>query len=392
MPNSAFVLAISGGPTPVANASIVGACRELQSAPGVGPVLGARFGLEGILNEHYLDLSALSPRQLAELARTPGAALGSSRYRPSDEELERAVQALGRLEVRWLVVVGGNDSAHAMHRLHEAAAARNVPLGIVGVPKTVDNDLPHTDHCLGYGSAARMVALAVRGTARDTSAMRGTDPVKVIEVAGRNSGWLAAAAALGRRGPDDAPHLMYLPERPRALRRMVAEVGDVLQTAGFAVVVLSENQKGPDGGPLAGGETIAVDPYGHPYQESPGVALARALREDLGVNARAERPGNILRSLSGMQSAADLRESLAAGADAARRALAGESDVSVVIERPPGAKYEAHLAAVPLAWLAGQERRLEPEFIAPSGTDVTPAFLRYARPLVGRLPPVVDFV
>jgi 6-phosphofructokinase 1 len=385
--NGNLVVAQSGGPTPVINASLTGVLLTARER-GL-PVLGARFGFEGLLAQDYIDLTSLSARRLAVLARTPAAALGSSRYRPTEAEIDRVVRDLEEREVRWLVMIGGNDSADVMHRIHQAAAARGQSLAVVGVPKTVDNDLPGMDHTPGYGSAARAVALFVRGTALDTSSMRRTDPVKIVEVAGRNSGWLAAGATLGRQHPEDAPQVVFLPERPRSLDHMVDEIKAALDRAGHAVVVICENQHDQSGAPLAGSEAVRTDPYGHAYHESPGQALIGAVRERLGVVARYERPGSMLRSLSGAQSKTDLEEAEGAGVEAAWLALAGASDIMVAIQREPSVEYRVRFDTVSLTSVAGQERLLPDAFIAASGTDVTPAFLDYARPLIGSPLPAI---
>jgi 6-phosphofructokinase 1 len=365
----------------VINGSLVGAVRAARA--NGRSVLGARFGFEGILGAGFVDLGAYGDADLDVLARTPAAALGSSRHRPDEAELKLALQQLRTRGVAVLVMIGGNDSAETMHRVHLAARGQGDPLAVVGVPKTVDNDLPGMDHTPGYGSAARMNALFVRGTALDTAAMRRSDPVKVVEVAGRDSGWLAAATALAREAEGDPPHVIFLPERPRPLEQMLQEVGAALEHAGYAVVVISENQRDDRGEPLAGGDAVFTDAYGHPYHESPGQALVRAARERLGVNARYERPGSIGRSLPGGESEVDRQEAEAAGGEAVRLALAGVSDVMVSIERSPGADYMVRLGTVPLTEVAGRERRVPDGFIAGSGIDVTSAFLGYVRPLIG---------
>jgi len=378
------VIAQCGGPTAVVNASLVGAfmAARAQSEP-VG-VLGARFGFEGILQADYVDLSILSDEDLRALERTPGAALGSSRYRPTDAQIEQAVIDLVGREVASVVAIGGNDSADTLHRIHQAAQRFGRPVGVYGVPKTIDNDLVRMDHSPGYGSAARYIALAVREAGVDTSAMRRTDPIKIVEVMGRNAGWLAAASALAREAPDDPPHLIFLPERPRPLAQMIDEVGAAYRRRGWVVVVLSENQRDDADQPLAGGGPIHVDPHGHSYHESSGAHLARQVQSQLGLRTRYERPGSLQRTSVAALSETDLREAGEVGREAMRRALAGETDAMVGIQRVAAtATYAVALNAVPLGEIAGRERRLPDEFIAATGTGVTEAFLDYARPLIG---------
>jgi len=383
-----MVVAQSGGPTAVVNASIVGALRAAKANGRVERVLGARFGFEGILAGDYSELDPLSETEIARLARTPGAGLGSSRHRPTEDELERTLDNLGTLGVRWLAIVGGNDTADALHRLHNAASDRGQSLSVVGIPKTIDNDLPCMDHAPGYGSAARFLALAARETALDTAGMQRTDPIKVLEVMGRNAGWLAASTALAASA-GQPPDVIFLPERARSLAQMLEEIGAVHGSRGWALVVISENQCDDSGRPLAGEAALHVDAYGHGYHESPGLYLARAVQQELGLRARYERPGSLQRTWTATISDVDVEEAAAAGAEAARLAIAGESDVMVTIERVSNKPYGVRFGTAPLERIAHQERLLPDQFIAASGIGVTEAFIEYARPLIGgELPPV----
>jgi 6-phosphofructokinase len=372
----------SGGPTAVVNASLTGAIRAAKHA-GVSAVFGARFGFEGVLARDYVNLSELSEEHLDQLGRTPGAGLGSSRHRPTDAQIRDALACLVRDDIRWVLAIGGNDTAETLHRLHELARESGAALAVVGIPKTIDNDLPRMDHCPGYGSAARYLAVSVREAGIDTAAMRLTDPIKIIEVMGRNSGWLAAASTLARESPGDAPQVVFLPERPRAVRQMVEDVAAAQRANGWCVVVISENQRDEAGQPLAGGEPVHVDAHGHPYYASAGAHLARAVQSELGLRSRYERPGSLQRTSALAISVTDASEAMAAGAEAARRALAGESDIMVAIQRDPGPGYAVSLGSVALADVARAERRLSEPFIAESGIDVTADFLEYAGPLIG---------
>jgi 6-phosphofructokinase 1 len=214
--------------------------------------------------------------------------------------------------------------------------------------------------------------------------MRRTDPIKVLEVMGRNAGWLAAGSALGRESAGEAPHLIFLPERPRSLDQMIEEVHAAYLRAGWALIVLCENQQDHAGRPIAGDVVVHTDPHGHPYYESAGAHLAREVQSRLGLRARYERPGSLQRTSAAALSDVDVREAEQVGTEAVRRALAGESDEMVGIQRAATASsYQIALNAVPLAEVSNSERRMPDEFIAPSGTDVTEAYLAYARPLIG---------
>ena len=343
-----------------------------------------RHGIQGLLESDLVDLSSRPPSFVDRLKRTPSAILGSCRYRLRDEDVERALSALRRLGARYFVYIGGNDSADTTHRLAVAARAADYDLRCVAVPKTVDNDLVETDHCPGYGSAARYLAVSTMEACRDTEAMRLSDPIKLIEVAGRHAGWLAAASALGRRAPDEGPHLVYVPERPVGAERILGDVAEAYRAFGHVVLVLSENQPEPAGGVLgSGGEPRHVDPFGHAYFDSPAQFLVRAIGDELGLRARWEKPGTIQRTSIAHRSHTDADEALAVGRAAARLAIEGVSDVMVVVRRESDAPYRSALGTAPLATIANAQRALPPAFIGEPAAGPTEAFRRYAEPLLG---------
>ena len=383
-----LIILQSGGPTAVVNSSLVGAIRAARSA-GVLGILGARFGMEGILASRYADLTGLPDARLDLLARTPGAALGSSRYRPDDAETERAVSLLVGQNVRWLVAIGWSTiRRNRSHRLHGVAQSKGAPLAVVAIPKTIDNDLPGMDHCPGYGSAARYLALAVREAAIDTAAMRRTDPIKIVEVMGRNAGWLAAAGALAREPSGDAPQVIFLPERPRSMAQMLEDVASAHRANGWAVVVISENQRDDEGRPPL--------PVVIPYTWMPmGIRTTKARAHTW--RGRSSCTWGFARAMSAGQPAThlgrgDLGGGCSRGRDGGRRGgrlcLSDVSDQMVALQRAESKKYAVSLGTVPLRLVAHQERLLPDELIAESGVDVTQAFFDYAQPLIGGpLPP-----
>ena len=263
----ALVVGQSGGPTAVINRSLLGIIRAALAAGPTGrPDRRAAATASKGCSPSSSSTSATSrPGFLDALADTPSSILGSCRYRLRDEDLDRALAALRKLDAGYFLYIGGNDSADTTHRLAEAARATGYDLTCVGVPKTVDNDLVEMDHCPGYGSAARFLALAAMEASRDTEAMRRSDPVKILEVAGRHAGWLAAASSLGRRAPDEGPHLVYVPERPVSPESILADVDATYTAYGHVVIVLSENQPDPDGHVIgSGGQPRYTDAFGHP--------------------------------------------------------------------------------------------------------------------------------
>jgi 6-phosphofructokinase 1 len=374
----------SGGPTAVINASLAGVVEQALGSGAFGRVLGMRNGVQGALQGRLADLSGLDHAALDRLAGTPSAALGSCRYKLKVGDLEQLVALCAAENVQAFVYIGGNDSADTTRRLGEAAAQAGHPLRVIGVPKTIDNDLAGTDHCPGYGSAARFVAQTTRETAWDTWAMRGTDPIRLVEVMGRHAGWLPGAAWLAHEQADDAPHLVYVPEHPVTEEQVIEDVRAVYERLGCCVVVLCENQSQPDGQVLgAQGTPRWVDPFGHAYFDSPAQFLTQQLQAALGVRARYDKPGTIQRMATAYASTVDRAEARLVGRTAVRYASEGRSGVMVTLERTGDAPYTVTTGEVDLAIVANQERRLPPEYVNAAGNGMTAAFETYARPLIG---------
>jgi ATP-dependent phosphofructokinase / diphosphate-dependent phosphofructokinase len=268
--------------------------------------------------------------------------------------------------------------------LAERARAVGYELACIGVPKTVDNDLVGMDHSPGYGSAARFLALAAMEVSRDTESMRRSDPVKILEVAGRHAGWLAAAAALGRRTPDEGPHLVYVPERPVSVESILEDVGTTFEAYEHVVIVMSENQPGPDGNVIgSGGQATFRDAFGHSYYDSPAQTVANQIRRELGLRARYERYGTLQRMSIACRSETDAAEALAVGREAVRLALDGHTDLVAVLQRQSDDPYHCTLGTASLVEVANAQRLLPPEMVPEPRTGPTPAFRRYAEPLLG---------
>ena len=373
----------SGGPTTVLNASLVGAVRAARGGSSFRRVLGARCGVEGILNGSFIDLTELPDRRLDRLLRTPSAALGTTRLRPDDAQIEQVLEILLKQGIEAVVGIGGNDTADTSHRLSRMAAQRGADLRVVNVPKTIDNDLYGTDHALGYGSAARFIALAVRDAAFDTRAMAAIYPVKIVEVMGRNAGWLAAAGTLAFQG-NLIPPLVCMPERPlESLEDLSARVNARIQEDGSAVLVVPETMRWSNGEHVAGGQPQWVDTFGHPYYGGAGSMLAHALSVTLHVRARYDKPGTIARMAMNAVSEVDLDEALQSGREAVRRLDAGVTGVMISLERHADDPYAIRFGAVDLDVVANRERRMPESMIDASGTGVTGEFRDHALPLLG---------
>ena len=330
-----------------------------------------------------IDLTGRSQRSWRAVARTPGASLGSSRRRLTHEDASVVLEVLDARNVGYCFIIGGNDSADTGLGISREAQRAGYDLTVVCVPKTIDNDLVLTDHTPGYGSAARFVAMATAGAGRDAEAMGRAAPVTVIEVMGRDSGWLAASAALAKAEERDAPHVVCVPETAVDEDEFTATMESACASYGFAVAVVAENARGPDGGPLGGSkEPWYVDDFGHQYFDGPGQHLAGLVGRRLGVRARYEKPGTIQRSMSGVVSRTDAREAEVVGRAAVRAALDGQGDVMVTLERLPGSRYACETGLAPLSEVAGKVRQM-PEGYIGNRFSVTSAFIDYARPLIG---------
>jgi 6-phosphofructokinase len=373
----------------VINASLAGVISQARTT-GYERVIGMRHGVQGALRGALVDLSELDDQALARLKRTPSSALGSCRHKLGAGDVDKIVALCQQEKVDTFVYIGGNDSADTAHQIDQAARASGMDLRVVAVPKTIDNDLPETDHTPGYGSAARFLAQVTRETALDTLAMRTTDPIRLIEAMGRHAGWLPGAAWLARQTADDAPHLVYVPERPREVERMVADVRAVYTANGWCVVVLCENQPTPDGRVIgAVGEPRWIDAFGHAYHDSPAQWLALRLQAELGVRVRFDKPGTIQRMATAYVSTTDRAEAELVGRTAVKLAATGASDVMVTLEREPNLEYRVHTGTCPLEVVANQQKRLPDEFIAASGNGMTDVFVAYATPLIGE--PLPEF-
>ena len=384
-----MVIAQSGGPSMVINQSLVGAVLEARGSARIGRILGARHGILGILGNDYIALRKPSVKKLEAIAGTPSSALGSCRRKPDAADCRAIFEAFRARNVGYFFYIGGNDSADAARIVAEEAEKAGYPLVVYHIPKTIDNDLRSCDHTPGFGSAARFVATAIRGDDLDNRALEG---VKIDIIMGRDAGFLTAASALARVRPDDGPHLIYLPEVPFSEDKFVRDVKAALKKYGRCVCAVSEGIRGRDGVPigakLGSGET---DSHGNVQMSGTGAlgdALAKVLKTKAAVKrVRADTFGYLQRSFPGIASKVDQAEGRAAGAAAVRAALAGKlAKGTIAIVRRPGRKYKVAFAPVPIQEAAKYTRSVPKAFIAKNGHDVTPAFLAYARPIVGELP------
>ncbi len=379
-----LIVGQSGGCTAVINATLAGVLDQATAEPGVNGIYGMLNGVQGLLDGDVVDLRAQSADTLSRLRATPSAALGSCRFKPDEDQCQRILEVLRRLEIRYFLYIGGNDSADTSSRLGRLAQESGYELCVVGLPKTIDNDLPFTDHCPGYGSVARYLAISTLEAGLDTEAMRRFDPVKIIEVMGRDAGWLAAGAALGKREDADAPHLIYFPERHLEVDRFLDDVQSVYDRLGYVVAVVPERITDPRGQVVArSAEPTFVDAFGHAYFDSPAAYLVQEVQARLNLRARFDKPGTLQRMSMPLASEADLGEAYLCGRAGVTHALRGESGAMVTLVREAGETYRCGTGLAPLDDVANSVKLMPPEFINDQGNFITPSFLEYARPLIG---------
>lgn len=375
------LLAHGGGPTPVLNASLAGVVEEARKHDEISGLYGAVHGLQGVLEEHFVDLFAQSEEMLNRIAATPASALGTSRQRLDDAEIERLLKAFRTHNVRRFFYAGGNGSMGTAWQIACAARFAAYDLQVIGIPKTIDNDLAETDHTPGYATAARFFACAVRDIGADNRSLPGQ--VEFVEVLGRNAGWLVAATSLARREPDAAPHLIYLPERPLPLERLLDDVDRVYRRLNRCVVAVCEGQLDDHGEPF--GADVRPGSRGK-LAMNLGHRLAILVAERLKLRARSEKPGLLGRSTGGEAAPFDRTESRLCGRAAVRAACNGASAAMVTLIRQPGPEYAISTGLAPLERVAVIERLFPAEWINRAGNDVLPPFEDYARPLIGAIP------
>jgi ATP-dependent phosphofructokinase / diphosphate-dependent phosphofructokinase len=378
-----LIIGQSGGATAVINASLVGTIEAAFQEGQINNIYGMLHGIEGFLKEDIIDLRQQSADILTGVLHTPSAALGSCRYKLQEHDPERVIDLLRKYNIRYLVYIGGNDSADTAQRLAEAARYVGYELQAISVPKTIDNDLPFTDHCPGYGSAARFIAMATMDSTLNTIAIPEHYPVKVIETMGRNAGWLAAASALGKRDDVDPPHIILMPEQAFNAQRYLEQVEAVYRRIGYVIVVVSEALRDEHGEPLGAVGQAGNDAFQHPLLSGAAQYLVDLVKQHLNLRARFDKPGDLQRMASHSISHTDQQEAYLVGKMAVQALLAGESDKMVTLVRHTEPTYYCTTGLVTLAKIANVQQLMPAEFLDESKTMVTRAFYDYALPLIG---------
>lgn len=393
------VIGQSGGPTSVINQSLVGVIERVSQAPHIKQLLGARHGVRGIINDQFIDLGKASRDLLERIARTPAAALGSTRDKPDHAYCEKIFASFRKHDVRYFFYIGGNDSADTARIVNDLAKKENYELRTFHIPKTIDNDLRVHDHTPGYGSAARFVAAAVMGDDCDNKSLPG---IKVDVVMGRNAGFLTAASVLARRRDGDGPHLIYVPEAPLSEEKFLADVDAAYTQYGRCVIAVSEGVAQPDGKTWAEhmSDNLDKDAHGNIQLSGSGALgdflaslITRKIQPKGGkkLRVRADTFGYLQRSFPCLTSDTDAAEARLVGQKAVEYANnPANAEGSIAMRRLPGAHYHIETFLTPLSTVARETKHMDAQYIE-NGNNISQAFIDYAAPLVGVLPRLGSF-
>jgi 6-phosphofructokinase 1 len=397
-----LLVAQSGGPTSVINASLAGVIQEAGRHDCIEEIYGGANGILGILNEELIDINDERARTIDGLKYTPAAALGTCRYKidfkkkaeKAAKDMDRLFQVFEAHNIRYFAYIGGNDSQDTSHKIHEEAVKRNYAMRVIGVPKTIDNDLPHTDNCPGYGSVVKYNATTVIEVGLDVGAMATDDgSCCIIEVMGRSAGWIAAGTVLAKRGnPANPPHIILLPELPFEEEKFLAKVKETVEAYKYCIVVVGEGIKDTSGQEV-GADKTRLDSFGHPVLAGAAEELKEMVQGKLKTKTRTVLLGYAQRAAAHCASLTDATNAFACGEAAVRAAISGESGhmVKIVRDAQPDGSVKWSTALQPLADIANVEHFIPLDWISEDGYLPNEKFVAYAQPLIlGEVKPPVE--
>jgi ATP-dependent phosphofructokinase / diphosphate-dependent phosphofructokinase len=385
-----LLVAQSGGPTAVINASVAGVIREAGKHGLIEEIYGGLNGIHGILNEDLIDLNEEKNSAIEGLKYTPGAALGTCRYKIDfKKKPENAARDMDRLfevfqahNIRYFFYAGGNDSQDTSNQIHHEAVKRNYEIRVIGIPKTIDNDLPHTDHCPGFGSAAKYVATTVAEVAIDVGGMATDEGACcIVEIMGRTAGWLAASSVLARTAGTGAPHIVLLPEVPFNEEAFLAKVKEQIDSQKFCVVACGEGIKNAAGEEI-GADKSRLDAFGHPVLSGAADRLAELVQGKLNTKTRTVKLGYAQRAAAHIASLRDIEEAVMCGEAAVRAAVEGRSGFMVKLVRSSADPYHCATDLQDLTDIANAVHLIPRDWISEDGFLPNDKFIQYCRPLI----------
>ncbi len=379
-----IAVAQSGGPTCAINASLVGVFRQALKTKEIDAVFGSINGIEGIIKDELIDLKRVirTNEDMELLRQTPSTVLGSCRYKlpPQDENseiYEKILRCFEKHRIEAFLYIGGNDSMDTVMKLSAYLIGKGSKIRVIGIPKTIDNDLPVTDHTPGFGSAAKYVAATVQEIIRDSS-VYSIESVTIVEVMGRHAGWLTASACVLRANDEIAPHLIYLPEREFSVEQFVEDVRAMMAKHKAVIVAVSEGVEIPEENCRSG----VVDNFGHEYLSGVGKALENIVRREIGCKVRSIELNVMQRCSSHICSKTDIDEAELIGSKGVEAALDGQTGKTMVFKRVSDVPYVVTIDSTPAVNVANKEKFFPAAWINDAGNDVTEAAMRYFLPLI----------
>lgn len=380
----------SGGPTAAINATLAGVIMQAAKSEEIGILYGAEYGIKGLLREDFINLSEIfdTEDKINLLKQTPSAYLGSCRYKLDPEkDVDAVIDILKKHNIGYFFYIGGNDSMDTVDKLSRKADENGIK--VIGIPKTIDNDLSVTDHCPGYGSCAKYIAAVTAEVSRDT-ACYDVESVTIIEIMGRNAGWLTASASLARVNGENAPHLIYLPEKPFDTEKFLLDVKEKINIHKNVIVAVSEGIKDADGKYIAASDTLLKeDLFGHAQLGGAGKALEHLIANRLKVKVRSIELNTPQRCASHLTSKTDIDEGVMIGAAGVNAAINGETGKMMIYKRISDSPYKIGTASADISLAANEEKTVPSSFINAEGNDVTDEFVKYALPLIQGEPKIV---
>ena len=379
----------SGGPTSVINSSLCALIQEGLKSKKIDKVLGMKYGIQGLIQDEIFDLGKEDPRVIEGLRQTPSSALGSCRYILKDEDFPVIMKQLKRYNIRYFFLIGGNGSMDTIQRIEKYCRKNNYKLNGIGIPKTVDNDLCGTDHAPGFPSAARYVCLSVQQAGQLARDMQQVDKYVILQTVGRDTGWLAASAALAKKNESDAPHLIYMPEKPLYKKRFIADVKECIKKYGWVFIICGEGIRWEDG-TLVADIQVLDDSRNIEFGAMGGGSAALNLHKIINLETKYRGEFQITESLSmcaiDRASKVDLQEAYDCGVKAIQLAEEGASGIMISIHRVSSSPYKVELKTVSLEEVALHIKPMDDKYINAQGNFVTDEYIKYIKPLVGELP------
>ena len=384
----------SGGPTSVINASLSGVVQAAKDFDAIENILGMRFGIEGFMADNIIDLGKESAETIEGLKRTPSSALGSCRHKLQDKDLPIILDMLKKKNIRYVFLIGGNDTMDTIDRLEVFAKDQNYELAGIGIPKTVDNDLYGTDHTPGFASAARYIALSVKQAGTLARDMQKVDQFVVFQAIGRDAGWLTASGAAGKTSAEEAPHILCLPERAFEKEKFLKKVEQCYKEFGFASIVCGEGITFADGTAVSASQVkdkFNNIEFGAMGGTSAALALHRMISDEFGFRGEFQITESLPMCAADRAAQVDIDEAYMCGRQAVELAKQGKTGLMVTLVREDSKKYKCTTGTAALQEVAVRAKPMPDEFINAEGNFITNEFLEYLRPLVGELPDYVKF-